>query len=203
MSLSVLSKDHLCPTNTKQTCPDMIHSQKLMDPVFEVTLPLILCPCSLPPEKPRGTLNKIRDLSKDLTKGLRKDISSSSSTVIKPRNSSSLFGERKPMSSLNGGSHPSINSSTRSLNRTTPTPSSSSRAAAHDDTRRGLATLGSRTTENNARNANSSSTSSALNQRYNTNRPTSSKENLSRYDPYSQNTHICSLGPALVPHVAR
>ena len=68
---------------------------------------------SLPPEKPRGALTKIRDLSKDLTKGLRKDLSSSSSTIVKPRNSSSLFGDRKPMSSLNGGSHPSINSSTR------------------------------------------------------------------------------------------
>ena len=68
---------------------------------------------SLPPEKPRGALTKIRDLSKDLTKGLRKDLSASSSTIVKPRNSNNLFGDRKPMSSLNGGSHPSINSSTR------------------------------------------------------------------------------------------
>merc|ERR550532_387267 len=66
---------------------------------------------SLPPEKPRGALTKIRDLSKDLTKGLRKDLSASSSTIVKPRNSNNLFGDRKPMSSLNGGSHPSINSS--------------------------------------------------------------------------------------------
>ena len=70
---------------------------------------------SLPPEKPRGALTKIRDLSKDLTKGLRKDLSASSSTIVKPRNSNNLFGDRKPMSSLNGGSHPSINSSTRWL----------------------------------------------------------------------------------------
>ena len=68
---------------------------------------------SLPPDKPRGALTKIKDLSKALTKGLRKDISVSSTTIVKPRNSNSLFGERKPMSSLNGGSHPSINSSTR------------------------------------------------------------------------------------------
>ena len=72
---------------------------------------------SLPPEKPRGALTKIRDLSKDLTKGLRKDLSASSSTIVKPRNSNNLFGDRKPMSSLNGGSHPSINSSTRWLSQ--------------------------------------------------------------------------------------
>ena len=74
---------------------------------------LISFSSSLPPEKPRGALTKIRDLSKDLTKGLRKDLSASSSTIVKPRNSNNLFGDRKPMSSLNGGSHPSINSSTR------------------------------------------------------------------------------------------
>ena len=75
---------------------------------------------SLPPEKPRGALTKIRDLSKDLTKGLRKDLSASSSTIVKPRNSNNLFGDRKPMSSLNGGSHPSINSSTRWDNKSLP-----------------------------------------------------------------------------------
>ena len=42
---------------------------------------------SLPPEKPRGTLTKIRNLPKDLTKGLRKDLSAPSSTIVKLRNS--------------------------------------------------------------------------------------------------------------------
>merc|ERR1719445_2876619 len=77
---------------------------------------------SLPPDKPRTALNKIKDLSKDITKNLRKGKEeglSSSVSVIQPRNSSSMFSdrERKPMSNLNGGSNPSINSSTRSLNK--------------------------------------------------------------------------------------
>jgi len=78
---------------------------------------------SLPPDKPRGTLNKIRDLSKDIKKNLRKgkEEGPSSTTIVKPRNSNGLFSdrERKPMSNLNGGSHPSINSSTRSLHKST------------------------------------------------------------------------------------
>merc|ERR1719438_21292 len=67
---------------------------------------------SLPPDKPRTTLTRIKDLSKDITKNLRKGkeegLSSSSASVIQPRNSASLFGdrERKPMSNLNGGSNP-------------------------------------------------------------------------------------------------
>merc|ERR1719460_3011772 len=90
---------------------------------------------SLPPEKPRGALTKIRDLSKDLTKGLRKDLSASSSTIVKPRNSNNLFGDRKPMSSLNGGSHPSINSSTRSLNRGAATGAGSSTSRSGEEGR--------------------------------------------------------------------
>merc|ERR1719336_2752141 len=66
---------------------------------------------SLPPDKPRTALNKIKDLSKDITKNLRKGKEeglSSSVSVIQPRNSSSMFSdrERKPMSNLNGGSNP-------------------------------------------------------------------------------------------------
>merc|ERR1719438_668050 len=79
---------------------------------------------SLPPDKPRTALTKIKDLSKDITKNLRKGKEeglSSSASVIQPRNSNTLFSdrarERKPMSNLNGGSNPSINSSTRSLNK--------------------------------------------------------------------------------------
>merc|ERR1711874_472678 len=78
---------------------------------------------SLPPDKPRGTLTKIRDLSKDIKKNLRKgkEEGPSPTTIVKPRNSNGLFSdrERKPMSNLNGGSHPSINSSTRSLHKST------------------------------------------------------------------------------------
>merc|ERR1719474_2257696 len=55
---------------------------------------------SLPPDKPRGTLNKIRDLSKDIKKNLRKgkEEGPSSTTIVKPRNSNGLFSdrERKP-----------------------------------------------------------------------------------------------------------
>jgi len=135
---------------------------------------------SLPPDKPRGTLTKIKDLSKDLTKGLRKDISVSSTTIVKPRNSNSLFGERKPMSSLNGGSHPSINSSTRSLNRSVAAPST--RSAGPEESRRtGRPAASIRSVESSTSlRSPASTTSSALNNRHPTNRPTSSKENLSR-----------------------
>ena len=76
-------------------------------------------------EKPRGTLNKIKDITKSLRKNKEEPMmGSSSSSVIRPRNSQAAFAsgslpERKPMSSINGGSHPSISSSTRSLNRST------------------------------------------------------------------------------------
>merc|ERR1712088_811488 len=137
---------------------------------------------SLPPEKPRGALTKIRDLSKDLTKGLRKDLSASSSTIVKPRNSNNLFGDRKPMSSLNGGSHPSINSSTRSLNRgaTTGGGSSTSRTGAGaDEGRRGGRPNSVRSSESIS--SLRSPASNAVSQRHQpTSRPTSSKENLSR-----------------------
>jgi len=133
---------------------------------------------SLPPEKPRGALTKIRDLSKDLTKGLRKDLSASSSTIVKPRNSNNLFGDRKPMSSLNGGSHPSINSSTRSLNRGT-TPGGGGSTTSRTGTER----TGGRA--NSVRSSESISSlrnpaSSAVSQRNTAARPNSSKENLSR-----------------------
>merc|ERR1712088_132508 len=133
---------------------------------------------SLPPEKPRGALTKIRDLSKDLTKGLRKDLSASSSTIVKPRNSNNLFGDRKPMSSLNGGSHPSINSSTRSLNRGTTTGAGGSTTS-----RTGTERTGGRA--NSVRSSESISSlrnpaSSAVSQRNTAARPNSSKENLSR-----------------------
>merc|ERR1712088_452957 len=132
---------------------------------------------SLPPEKPRGTLTKIKDLSKDLTKGLRKDLSASSSTIVKPRNSNNLFGDRKPMSSINGGSHPSINSSTRSLNRgTTPGGGGSTTSRAGTERTGGRA--------NSVRSSESISSlrnpASAVSQRSTAARPNSSKENLSR-----------------------
>lgn len=78
---------------------------------------------SLPPEKPKGTFTKIRDLSKDITKNLRKGKEDSliGSTIVRPRNSQTLFSnqERRPMTNLNGGSRSNINSSTRSLNKST------------------------------------------------------------------------------------
>ena len=129
---------------------------------------------SLPPDKPRTALNKIKDLSKDITKNLRKGKEeglSSSVSVIQPRNSSSLFSdrERKPMSNLNGGSNPSINSSTRSLNK----------SATLNATRQNQ-----RSTENvrNARNVTNSNTNgtAATISRIGNKQPTSSKENLSR-----------------------
>merc|ERR1719336_1775179 len=128
---------------------------------------------SLPPDKPRTALNKIKDLSKDITKNLRKGKEeglSSSVSVIQPRNSTSMFSdrERKPMSNLNGGSNPSINSSTRSLNK----------SATLNATRQNQ-----RSTENvrNARNvASSSNGSAATMSRIGNKQPTSSKENLSR-----------------------
>ena len=129
---------------------------------------------SLPPDKPRTTLTRIKDLSKDITKNLRKGkeegLSSSSGSVIQPRNSNSLFGdrERKPMSNLNGGSNPSINSSTRSLNK----------SATLNATRQSQ-----RSTENirNVRNAaKSGATTTTMPRIGSKQQPTSSKENLSR-----------------------
>merc|ERR1719400_1014497 len=128
---------------------------------------------SLPPDKPRTALNKIKDLSKDITKNLRKGKEeglSSSVSVIQPRNSTNMFSdrERKPMSNLNGGSNPSINSSTRSLNK----------SATLNATRQNQ-----RSTENvrNARNvASISNGTAATMSRIGNKQPTSSKENLSR-----------------------
>ena len=128
---------------------------------------------SLPPDKPRTTLTKIKDLSKDITKNLRKGKEeglSSSTSVIQPRNSNSLFGdrERKPMSNLNGGSNPSINSSTRSLNK----------SATLNATRQNQ-----RSTENirNARNtARTAATAAVPRMNPSKQQPNSSKENLSR-----------------------
>ena len=128
---------------------------------------------SLPPDKPRTTLTRIKDLSKDITKNLRKGkeegLSSSSASVIQPRNSNSLFGdrERKPMSNLNGGSNPSINSSTRSLNK----------SATLNATRQSQ-----RSAENirNVRNNVKSGATTTLPRIGSKQQPTSSKENLSR-----------------------
>merc|ERR1719400_1621296 len=128
---------------------------------------------SLPPDKPRTALNKIKDLSKDITKNLRKGKEeglSSSVSVIQPRNSTNMFSdrERKPMSNLNGGSNPSINSSTRSLNK----------SATLNATRQNQ-----RSTENvrNARNvAGGSPGTAATISRIGNKQPTSSKETLSR-----------------------
>merc|ERR1719499_1179349 len=127
---------------------------------------------SLPPDKPRTTLNKIRDLSKDITKNLRKGKEeglSSSTSVIQPRNSNGLFGdrERKPMSNLNGGSNPSINSSTRSLNK----------SATLNATRQNQ-----RSTENirNARNTARTAATAAVPRMNPSKQQPNSKENLSR-----------------------
>ena len=145
---------------------------------------------SLPPDKPRGTLTKIRDLSKDITKNLRKgkEEGVSSTTIVKPRNSNGLFSdrERKPMSNLNGGSHPSINSSTRSLHKSTPLGKNSPK-----NTRRSTSTIDGRKSvrPSNVNIKGSNSTSSLRSPTSPTspvpknginNRPTSSKENLSR-----------------------
>merc|ERR1711971_53691 len=93
-----------------------------------------------------------------------------------------LFGDRKPMSSLNGGSHPSINSSTRSLNRgaTTGGGSSTSRSGvAAEEGRRGGRPNSVRSSESIS--SLRSPASNAVSQRHGaTSRPTSSKENLSR-----------------------
>jgi len=100
---------------------------------------------SAPPDKPRGTFGRIRDISKDIKKNLRKggrdgrdepaaggggSLYSSLGSVRGPRNSASqssilsagssttttgTLSARRPMSNVNGGSHPSIASSTRSL----------------------------------------------------------------------------------------
>ena len=93
---------------------------------------------SLPPDKPKTTLTRIRDISKDLTKNLRKGreddlIGGAVSARGSPRGSTSSIlsaGSRRPMSNVNSGSHPSINSSTRSLSsRTATLPRDSSRTA--------------------------------------------------------------------------
>ena len=143
---------------------------------------------SLPPDKPRTTLNKIRDLSKDITKNLRKGKEeglSSSTSVIQPRNSNGLFGdrERKPMSNLNGGSNPSINSSTRSLNK----------SATLNATRQNQ-----RSTENirNARNlAKSNGTPNTTTSRIGAkqHQPTSSKENLSRSSSSASRSSVTNM----------
>merc|ERR1712025_629731 len=112
------------------------------------------------------------DITKNLRKGKEEGLSSSAS-VIQPRNSNTLFSdrarERKPMSNLNGGSNPSINSSTRSLNK----------SATLNATRQNQ-----RSTENvrNARNVTNSNTNgtAATISRIGNKQPTSSKENLSR-----------------------
>eukprot|EP00092_Neocalanus_flemingeri_P032005 GFUD01034784.1.p1 GENE.GFUD01034784.1~~GFUD01034784.1.p1 ORF type:complete len:1576 (+),score=438.20 GFUD01034784.1:631-4728(+) len=141
---------------------------------------------SLPPDKPRGTLTKIRDLSKDITKNLRKgkEEGVSSTAIVKPRNSNGLFRdrERKPMSNLNGGSHPSINSSTRSLHKSTPLGTNSPKS-----TRRSTSTKSVRPSNVNIKGSNSTSSlrsptspTSPVPKNGINNRPTSSKENLSR-----------------------
>merc|ERR1712025_315190 len=112
------------------------------------------------------------DITKNLRKGKEEGLSSSAS-VIQPRNSNTLFSdrarERKPMSNLNGGSNPSINSSTRSLNK----------SATLNATRQNQ-----RSTENvrnarNVTNSNSNGTAATMS-RIGNKQPTSSKENLSR-----------------------
>lgn len=145
---------------------------------------------SLPPDKPRGTLNKIRDLSKDIKKNLRKgkEEGPSPTTIVKPRNSNGLFSdrERKPMSNLNGGSHPSINSSTRSLHKSTLLGTNSPKS-----TRRSTPTINDRKkvrpSNVNIKGSNSTSSlrsptspTSPVTKNGTNNRPTSSKENLSR-----------------------
>merc|ERR1712142_310150 len=145
---------------------------------------------SLPPDKPRGTLTKIRDLSKDIKKNLRKgkEEGPSPTIIVKPRNSNGLFSdrERKPMSNLNGGSHPSINSSTRSLHKSTLLGTNSPKS-----TRRSTPTINDRKkvrpSNVNIKGSNSTSSlrsptspTSPVTKNGANNRPTSSKENLSR-----------------------
>lgn len=142
---------------------------------------------SLPPDKPKGTFNKIRDLSRNLRKG-KEDGLSTSSTLVKPRNSNNMFsergtGDRKPMSSLNnGGSHPSINSSTRSLNKSNlNTPAKKSTSTMNGKARASNGTIKTSNSVSSLRNPTNSTLVMTKNGTVPSNgRPTSSKENLSR-----------------------
>ena len=160
---------------------------------------------SLPPDKPKGTLNKIRDLSKDITKNLRKGkeegLSSSSGTIVKPRNSNSLFGERKPMSNLNGGSNPSIASSTRSLNKSSPLAASTvklkQKSVSTTDTSGGRGTARPATVTIRGSNSTSSLRSPASplpKPGGSSKQPGSSKENLSRSSSSASRSSV-SGGP--------
>eukprot|EP00095_Tigriopus_kingsejongensis_P005218 maker-scaffold408_size180710-snap-gene-0.43 protein:Tk05218 transcript:maker-scaffold408_size180710-snap-gene-0.43-mRNA-1 annotation:"hypothetical protein SINV_13681" len=78
-------------------------------------------------QQKRGTLSRIKDLTKNLRKGSREEESS----VVAPRDSRRLFTERKPMTNLNrnNGSRSSINSSSRSLNRSDANKNASPKVA--------------------------------------------------------------------------
>ena len=145
---------------------------------------------SLPPDKPKGTFNRIRDLSKDITKNLMKNKEENMSNgVVKPRNSNTAFSgrtERKPMSSINGSSNNNINSSSRSLNRSTL----GSRTESPKSTRRSTPTINKSSRPSATSTQNSNSTNSfrngvrsnitKTNPSTTNGRATSSKENLSR-----------------------
>lgn len=139
---------------------------------------------SLPPEKPRGALTKIKDIGRNLRKG-KEESTPRASTLGRPRNT--LFSERgaverKPMSSLNGGSHPSINSSTRSLNKSISNNTTRKSTSTMDGRPRPAnITIKASTSVSSLRSPTSHmSTSATKNGTISTGRPTSSKENLSR-----------------------
>merc|ERR1711933_210506 len=126
-------------------------------------------------------------MGKNLREGKEEGLSSSVS-VIQPRNSTNMFSdrERKPMSNLNGGSHPSINSSTRSLHKSTLLGTNSPKS-----TRRSTPTINNRKkvrpSNVNIKGSNSTSSlrsptspTSPVTKNGANNRPTSPKENLSR-----------------------
>jgi len=140
---------------------------------------------SLPPEKPRGTLNKIKDLSKDISRNLRKGkeegLSNSSSHLTARVTRTGV--ERKPMSNLNGGSHPSINSSTRSLHKTVSNGSAgvSKPSSTYDvRTKTPNVKIKTSTSVSSLRSPASHTTTTTRNTINSSGRPNSSKENLSR-----------------------
>jgi len=139
---------------------------------------------SLPPEKPRGTLNKIKDLSKDISRNLRKgkdESLSNSSSYLTSRTTRSGV-ERKPMSNLNGGSHPSINSSTRSLHKTISNGTGVNKPLSTLDVRskNPIVKIKTSTSVSSLRNPASHAISASRNATNSSGRPNSSKENLSR-----------------------
>jgi len=141
---------------------------------------------SLPPDKPRGTLNRIRDLSKDIKKNLRKGKEDGPTSSVRP-NGIYSDSERKPMTSLNGGSRLSINSSTRSLHKSSSLATNSPKSIRKSTSTTISERNNKRPTSVGIKGSNSTSSlrsptspTATMPKNGAINRPTSSKENLSR-----------------------